>query len=608
MQERFKSNASLLIYFLKGSLKYFILSVFFAMLVSLFELLNPRIIGFTIDSVIGDKEVNLPFYLENILNNIGGVSVLKDHLWYIAIFILIISFLSAFFRLLFRIFNSLGSETLVKRMRDELFTHILRLPFKWHSENHTGDIMQRCTSDVEQIKVFLSEQLTTLFRVIVLMILAITFMLNTNIKLTLLSVAFIPIIIGYSFFFHKKIGDQFEKADNEEAKLSAIAQENLTGVRVVRAFGKEIYERKRFEKQNQSYTDMWVGLMKLLSSFWSTSDIFSHGQIIAIITYGVILSVNGELTAGDYISFVSYNALLTWPIRMLGRVIANMSKAGISIDRLRYIMNSQEEKDNEDALEVNIYDDIHFRNVSFTYENGNTEILHNINLDIEKGSTVGILGGTGSGKSTLMYLLDKLYELKEGEILIGDTNINNIKTSYLRDNIGMVLQEPYLFSRSLADNIKIAKQSANLDEIKKVSKIAALDDSIEKFSEGYETFVGERGVTLSGGQKQRTVIAQMLIRKPPIMIFDDSLSAVDAETDSKIRSSLKNNANDDTTTIIIAHRISTLMHADKIVVMDEGRIVEEGNHEELIKKDGIYKKIYDLQINQGLLEGGNDGR
>lgn len=607
MQDRFKSNTSLLLFFLKGSIKYFVLSIIFAMIASIFELINPKIIGFTIDSVIGNKQANLPLFITNIINNHGGIELLKNNLWILALIILFVSLLRALFRLLFRIYNALGAETLVKRIRDELFSHILKLPFKWHSENHTGEIMQRCTSDVEQIKMFLSEQLSTLFRVFVLIGLAIYFMYITNVKLTLVSIAFIPIIMGYSFFFHKKIGNRFEKADEEEAKLSQIAQENLTGVRVVRAFGKEIYERKRFEKQNQSYTDMWIKLLRVLSTFWSTSDIFSHGQIIAIITYGVILCVNNELSAGDYIAFVSYNALLTWPIRMLGRVIADMSKAGISLDRLKYIMNAEEEKDDANDIEVDIFDDIHFKNVSYKYDNGSTEILHNINLDIKKGTTVGILGGTGSGKSTLMYLLDKLYELKdgEGEIYIGKTNINDIKTSYLRDNIGMVLQEPYLFSRSLADNIKIAKQSANIDDIKRVSSIAALDDTINKFKEGYEVFVGERGVTLSGGQKQRTVIAQMLLRQAPIMIFDDSLSAVDSRTDAKIRNSLRNNVGE-STVIIIAHRISTLMHADKIVVMEDGRIIEEGKHQELIDLNGTYKKIYDLQINQGLLEGGNE--
>ena len=289
---------------------------------------------------------------------------------------------------------------------------------------------------------------------------------------------------------------------------------------------------------------------------------------------------------------------------MIGRVIANMSKAGISIERLRYIMNSEEEKDAPDAMEPKMDEDIIFDHVSFTYENGNTEILKDINLKIEKGKTVGILGATGSGKSTLMYLLDRLYDIPEnsGKITIGGIDIKKIKRSWLRENIGMVLQEPYLFSRSLEENIRIANSSASQFDVKDVARIAALDETISHFKQGYDTFVGERGVTLSGGQKQRAAIAQMLIKKPPIMVFDDSLSAVDSETDAKIRRALKEKL-EDSTVILIAHRITTIMHADVIVVMDKGKIIELGSHDELIKKKGIYCQIHDLQLEQGLLDG-----
>lgn len=595
-KKKFESKTELILFFLNGSKRYFIGAIFFACLVSLLDLIDPKIISFTVDTVLGDSKTTIPTFIENIINSFGGITWLKSHLGVIALCVIGVSIIAALCRFSFNLCNTKGAEKLVHTMRNELFDHILHLPFSWHSENQTGDIIQRCTSDVEQIKIFLSEQLTLLFRFIILIVLAIYFMFTINVKLTLVASIFIPIIVGYSLFFHKGIGESFEKVDIEEGKLSSIAQENLTGVRVVRAFGRESYERERFEKQNEYYTSMWVHLMNLLAAFWSSADLFSYLQIMCVLAYGAVLTVNGEMSAGDYIAFNSYANMLMWPIRMLGRVIANLSKAGISIDRLMYIMNSDEEHDKEDAKDIDMHQDIVFDHVCFQYENGTAEILEDISFEVKAGTTVGILGGTGSGKSTLMYLLDRLYELKDGEgsITIGGVDIKDIKSDCLRKNIGMVLQEPYLFSRTLEENIAIALPDMDHEKVRLAAKVASLDHAIEHFQEGYQTYVGERGVTLSGGQKQRTAIAQMLISKPPIMVFDDSLSAVDAETDAKIRSALKENVGD-STVILIAQRITTLMNADLILVMDNGKIIERGTHDQLIQQDGIYKKIYDLQ-------------
>ena len=581
-------------YFLRGSKRYFAVSIFFACMVSILDLINPKIISFTVDTILDGQQTVLPSYLQNRLLSAGGADYLRTHLWIVAIAVVLVAALGSLCRFLFNLYNSIGAEHLVKTMRDSLFNHILHLPFAWQNENHTGDIIQRCTSDVEQIKVFLSEQLTALFRIVVMLVLTLYFMFSMNWQLSLAAVVFIPMIVSYSLFFHSRIGDAFEKADVEEGKLSSIVQENLTGVRVVRAFGREKYEQTRFEKQNSNYTSMWVHLMKLLAAFWMSSDFFSYGQVITVLSYGEYLAVNGSITAGNYIAFISYTMMMMWPIRNLGRVISNLSKAGISIDRLRYIMNSEVEQDHAGALTPAMNQDIVFDQVSYQYDNGTSEILDHVSFTVKAGSTVGILGGTGSGKSTLMYLLDRLYDLKEGSITIGGVDIREMKAEWVRQNIGMVLQEPYLFSRSLGENIKIAEPEAGMDEVRQAAKVASLDHAIDHFKEGYETFVGERGVTLSGGQKQRAAIAQMLIRKPPVMIFDDSLSAVDAETDAKIRSALKENIGD-STVILIAHRITTLMNADQIIVMDQGKVVESGTHEELLAKNGIYRKIYDLQ-------------
>lgn len=596
-QQYFDTPVALIRYFLKGSIGVFVLSMVFASAVSFLDMVLPRIISFTVDSVIADKGPDLPAFVVVRLEAAGGVELLRSRPVLIAAAVLAVALTGAIFRYLFRYFNEVAAERFVKKMRDSLYGKIQRLPYAWHGRNSTGDIIQRCTSDVETIKVFVSEQLTSLVRVIVLIALAVSFMAGINGTMTAAASLFIPIVIGYSLFFYAKIGNAFEKADTEEGRLSAIAQENLTGVRVVRAFGRESYERERFEKQNSYYTGFWIHLMRILSLNWVTGDVMTGLQYLLVNIMGAVFCVNGRITAGEFIAFVSYNSLLIWPVRSLGRVISEMSKAGISLDRLRYIMNAEEEKNPENALRPPMDRDIRFENVSFSYGDGSGEAVSDVSFEVPAGTTLGILGGTGSGKSTLMYLLERLYPLEEGQgrILIGDADIAQIDQEWLRAQIGMVLQEPYLFSRTIAENIAITSGSYKDKDIRRASKTADLLETVDHFPSGFETFVGERGVTLSGGQKQRTAIAQMLIRQCPIMIFDDSLSAVDAETDARIRAALRKDTGD-ATVILIAHRITTIMHADQILVMDKGRIRERGTHEELLALGGTYRKIYDLQM------------
>lgn len=616
-KKQFDGRISLLRYFLRGSIGTFALSVLFAAAVSFLDMLLPRIISFTVDSVIADQAPDLPASVLAYLKMAGGVEMLRRYPAVIAAAVTGVALTAAVCRYLFRYLNEVAVERFVKRMRDNLYAKIQHLPYAWHSENSTGDIIQRCTSDVETIKVFVSEQLTSLVRVIVLIFLAVSFMAMIDLKMTAAASLFIPTVIGYSLFFHAKIADAFEKADTEEGKLSAIAQENLTGVRVVRAFGKEQYERARFEKQNAYYTGFWIRLMRILSLNWVTGDVMTGLQYLLVNVMGAVFCIRGSITAGQFIAFVSYNSLLIWPVRSLGRVIAEMSKAGISLDRLLYIMNAEEEKEPENALTPPMDREIRFEHVSFSYSGAKESALSDVTFSIPAGSTVGILGGTGSGKSTLMYLLEKLYPIPEGKgrILIGGVDLAKIGNAWVRENIGMVLQEPYLFSRSIEDNIAIsldrasaagissAKENApggraagyHREEIRRAADTADLIDTVEKFPSGFDTFVGERGVTLSGGQKQRTAIAQMLVRKCPIMIFDDSLSAVDAETDARIRAALSRDTKG-ATVILIAHRITTIRHADKILVMEKGKILESGTHEELLEQKGLYRKIYDLQM------------
>ncbi len=589
-KEKFPTKLKLVLYFLQGSKKYFFLSIIFAILSSLFDLINPKIIGFTVDAIIGDAPKKLPAFLSSFLS----IDMLKGNLLLVAALVMLVALIGAICRYLFSLMNSTGAETLVMTMRNRLFEHIEHLPFAWYVKNPTGDLIQRCTNDVEMVKNFLSEQLTGMFRIIVMLVIGLTFMSSISVKLMLVALVFLPIIVLYSLFFHNKLAATFAVADEEEGNLSSIAQENLTGVRVVRAFGRERYEKARFEKQNDIYTAAYMKLSALMSAFWSIGDGISGLQVFVIVVLGTLAVYHGEMTPGNFIAFISYNAMLVWPIRRLGRVISEMSRAGVSIDRIRYIMNAQEEVNIAQPLKPDMHQDIIFDHVTFRYDEQGPDIIKDVSFAIEKGSTIGILGGTGSGKSTLMYLLDRLYPVTKGKITIGGVDIRDIDSDYLRSNIGLVLQEPYLFSRSLKDNIAIANDKAQFADIEEASRIASLDHAINHFKHGYDTFVGERGVTLSGGQKQRTAIAQMVIQHAPVMIFDDSLSALDAETDAKIRHALKI-ATGQATVILISHRITTLMNADQILVLNHGKIAEVGTHEELYKQNGIYKKICDIQ-------------
>lgn len=583
--------------FLNGCKLFFLLSIVSTAVTSLADMIIPQIIRAAVDNAIGGNPPTFSEPIMKIVNKFGGFEYLGKNLWIMAIAILICAFVKVLSQYSFRVFNKKASETLVKNMRDKLFAHIERLPFSWHMKNKTGDIIQRCTSDIDTMKSFVSDQMTSIFRIVIMLTMSMVFMFSMNVKLTLIAMIPLPIILVYSMLFHRKIGAGFEKCDENEGKLSAIVQENLTGVRVVRAFGREKYEKDKFEEHNNYYTNLWVHLAKVMSRFWSTSDILSGIQIMMLVVLGAVFCINGDLSSGEYIAFISYNSMLIWPIRQLGRMISEMSKAGVSIDRIMYISESEEEKDKENAVDADMTGDIAFEHVNFAYE-GFPELLHDINFKMKAGTTLGILGGTGSGKSTMMLLLDKLYTLPPecGKITIGGVDINDIRTEHLRKNIGIVLQEPYLFSRTIAENIGITDPNITQEKINEAAKAACLDETVNSFANGYNTFVGERGVTLSGGQKQRAAIARNLVQNAPIMIFDDSLSAVDTETDAKIRAELEKRFGS-ASIILISHRITTLSKADKILVLDSGRIVEEGTHEELKNSNGIYNKIYLTQTN-----------
>lgn len=585
----------LIAHFLRGSLRMFLVALVFSMLNTAFNALTPMIIRTTVDSVIGGEPYALPDWLIRFLGLDGRTGVVSA-LLLAAAAVMIVSALSGVCNYVSRMQTAKGSETFIKSLRDRLYEHIQKLPFAWHTKHQTGEIIQRCTSDVEVVRNFVTLQLLEVFRTVFLIGLSMALMLSMNVKITLVALAFLPVIMGYSGFFYSRIARRFRTADEAEGELSGVVQENLTGVRVVRAFGREQFEIQRFDEKNNRFASLWVRLGRLLSAYWGIGDLITGLQILTVIVLGVMETVNGSITVGEFLALVSYNASLAWPVRGLGRILSEMSKAGVSIDRVGYILDAEEEQDSADALEPPLDGDIVFDHVRFAYEE-QAPVLKDVSFTIPAGSTFAILGGTGSGKSTLMHLLDRLYDLPEGggSITIGGVDIRQIRRSWLRRNIGMVLQEPFLFSRTIRENIAATRPGAEFADIRRAADVACVDGAIVDFAEGYDTIVGERGVTLSGGQKQRVAIARMLMQQAPVMIFDDSLSAVDAETDAQIRAALREHETG-STVILISHRITTLMQASRILVLDGGRVAQMGTHEELIAQEGIYKSIYDIQM------------
>ena len=577
---------------LRGSIRYFAACILAGIAFTICELVVPQIVRMTVDSVIGSKPLEAPGFVQSWILSMGGVAWLRQCLWLPAVVMAGFGLLSAGLRYVTNLYSSKAGETLVKTTRDLLYGHIQHLPWKWHMQNPTGDIIQRCTSDVERVKTFFQEQFVSVFQIVVLIVLSLVCMIAMDWRLAMVPLVLFPVIVAYSMLFHNRIRDRFTDCDESEGVLSTIAQENLTGVRVVRAFGRENFERERFEKQNEEYTSLWIRLCRTLSDFWAIGDFTSCIQVLLVVVLGSVLCVQGQMSEGSFISFALYNSMLIGPVRRLGRMISEMSKAGVSIDRIAEVLNAPVEQDAPGAQEKPMDGDIEFKNVTFRYETG-PAVLDDVSFRIPAGSSFGILGGTGSGKSSLILMLCRLYAPNSGSVTVGGADIASMPAKWVREHIGVVLQEPFLFSRTVEENIGIC--GADAQTIRDAAATACIHDDIERFAKGYGTVVGERGVTLSGGQKQRVAIARTLTQKTPVLVFDDSLSAVDTQTDEKIRRALKQRRRG-VTTMIISHRITTLMDCDNILVLERGRVSQLGTPRELLTQEGLFRKIYDMQM------------
>lgn len=587
-KESFRKKAELMLHHLKPAASAFALGIGASLAATLLRTLFTQIIRFTVDHALLGETEGLPAFL---LNAPAGQILI----WCAAAAaaVALLEFGAGFVQ-----DSNLpkGSERFVKSLRDALYGHIQRLPYRWHVQNPTGDIIQRCTSDVEVVRNFIAEQMVELLSTTFLIVVYMAAMFTMNVKISLFVFAFIPVIVGYSLVFYRRISKDYQKADEAEGELSSDVQENITGVRVVRAFGRERDELEKFRKKNNNYANIWMKLGDMMTVFWSLGDVMSMAQVFGVVAIGVHLCMKGEITLGTYLAFVSYTRQLTWPVRALGRTLSEMSKAGVSIDRLLYILGAEQEQSPAKPLAANLSGDICFDHVSFAYEQ--KKVLRDVSFTVKGGTTLGVLGETGSGKSTIALLLSRLYDPGEGTITIGGVNVRDMEQSELRRSVGVVLQEPFLFSRTVAQNIAITRENVSQAEIEQAAKEACLHESIEGFQSGYETVVGERGVTLSGGQKQRTAIARTLLEHAPIMVFDDALSAVDAKTDEAIRGRLREAAGG-STMILIAHRVATLMQADQIIVLKDGQIIERGTPQELLEQNGVFAHTARMQSAEG---------
>lgn len=555
--------------------------------------ITPLVLSMFLDNVLFDLPPTGPSFMLRWFELMGGRENLLRNLWICGLSLIVLSLVNSAFQFANGRLSALASENIAEKLRNMLYSHLARLEFNYHVKAETGDLIQRCTSDVETIRRFLSMQLVQIVRSVAMLVVAVVILFPINAKLSWIAMSMVPLIFIFSSAFFSMVIKRFRDSDEAEGAMSATLQENLTGMRVVRAFGRQKFEVEKFDKKSMDFRTKTDSFLKLNAWYWSVSDFMCMIQTGLVLVAGIFMVIEGELTVGSLIIFTQYEGMLLWPVRQLGRILADMGKSLVSIDRIDEILRQKPEADKPDEVEAPISGDIVFKHVSFSY-NDNTPVLSDLSFTIPQGKTVAILGATGSGKSSLVHLLQRLYDYKSGSITIGGVELRKIKKSWLRERVGIVLQEPFLYSKNVRENIRIVDPSLPEERVFEAARIACIHDGISEFEKGYDTIVGERGVTLSGGQKQRVAIARTLLKNNDVLIFDDSLSAVDTKTDAAIRQALRDSTKQ-LTTIIISHRITTLSQADIIFVLEGGKMVQSGTHEELLHQEGLYKRICNIQ-------------